>query len=161
LCVRCAEVWRKLSGHESPTESRWWSVTEPIVYLSTWRIKDGKFDEYRRFYAEFIKVIDGRDRDVVAFYAFSNDDGTEITNVHVYPDQPTLDRHMTVIGEEMGLLPGDLTSILEYMEPLGVQVYGTPQGQAAAMDDGLKEAGVPFTGKPRYLGGFSLAGRAE
>jgi hypothetical protein len=29
------------------------------------------------------------------------------------------------------------------------------------MDDGLKEAGVPFTGKPHYLGGFSLAGRAE
>jgi hypothetical protein len=142
-------------------EARCPSVAEPIVYLSTWRIRDGKFDEYLKFYAELLKSIEERDRDVVAFYAFGNEDRTEITNVHVFPDQPTLDRHMTVIGEEMGLLPGDLTSVFQFMEPLGVQVYGSPQGQAAAMDEGLKDSGVPFTGKPHYLGGFSLASRVE
>jgi len=57
----------------------------------------------------------------------------------------------------MGLLPGQLTSVLELMEPLGVQVYGAPGGQAAAMDQGMKDDGVPFTGKERYLGGFCLA----
>ena len=134
-------------------------MEEPVVYLSTWRIKDGKFPEYRRFYSELLAAIRERDRDVVAFYAFANAEGTEITNVHVFPDQATLERHMAVIGEQMGLLPGELTSVMELMEPLGVQVYGTPEGQAAAMDRGLEEAGVPFTGKERYLGGFSLAER--
>jgi hypothetical protein len=134
-------------------------VDEPVVYLSTWRIKDGKFPEYRRFYSELLAAIREPDRDVVAFYAFANADGTEITNVHVFPDQATLDRHMGVIGEQMGLLPGELTSVMELMEPLGIQVYGTPEGQAAAMDRSLKESGVPFTGKERYLGGFSLAER--
>jgi len=43
------------------------------------------------------------------------------------------------------------------MEPLGVQVYGTPGGEAAAMDQGMKDSGVPFVGKARFLGGFSLA----
>ena len=134
-------------------------MDEPVVYLSTWRIKDGKFPEYRRFYSELLAAIREPDRDVVAFYAFANADGTEITNVHVFPDQATLGRHMAVIGEQMGLLPGELTSVMELMEPLGIQVYGTPEGQAAAMDRGLKEAGVPFTSKERYLGGFSLAER--
>jgi hypothetical protein len=134
-------------------------VDEPVVYLSTWRIKDGKFPEYRRFYSELLAAIREPDRDVVAFYAFANADGTEITNVHVFPDQATLDRHMGVIGEQMGLLPGELTSVMELMEPLGIQVYGTPEGQASAMDRSLKESGVPFTGKERYLGGFSLAER--
>jgi hypothetical protein len=134
-------------------------VEEPIVYLSTWRIKDGKFPEYRRFYSELLAAIREPDRDVVAFYAFANADGTEITNVHVFPDPATLERHMAVLGEQMGLLPGELTSVMELMEPLGVQVYGTPEGQAATMDRGLKEAGVPFTSKERYLGGFSLAER--
>ena len=134
-------------------------MDEPVVYLSTWRIKDGKFPEYRRFYSELLAAIREPDRDVVAFYAFANADGTEITNVHVFPDQATLDRHMGVIGEQMGLLPGELTSVMELMEPLGIQVYGTPEGQASAMDRSLKESGVPFTGKERYLGGFSLAER--
>jgi hypothetical protein len=133
----------------------------PVVYLSTWRIKEGKFPEYQRFYAALLNAISERDKDVVAFFAFGNADGTEITNVHVFPDGPTLDRHMAVIGEQMGLLPGDLTSVFGFMEPLGVQVYGTPKGQAAAMDQGMKDDGVPFTGKERYLGGFSLADRPD
>ncbi|HEY3085230.1 MAG TPA: hypothetical protein VGK28_07200 [Candidatus Dormibacteraeota bacterium] len=134
-------------------------MDEPIVYLSTWRIKDGKFAEYRRFYEQLLDAIREPDRDVVAFFAFGNADGTEITNVHVFPDTPTLERHMAVIGEKMGLLPGELTSVLELMEPLGVQVYGAPAGQAAAMDQKMKDDGVPFTGKDRYLGGFSMADR--
>lgn len=132
-------------------------MNEPVVYVSSWRIKDGKLEEYRRFYARLLEAIREQDRDVVAFYAFGTDDGTEITNVHVYPDQATLDRHMAVIGEQMGLLPGDLTAVFEFMEPLGVQVYGEPTRQAAGMDQGMRDGGVPFTEKRRYLGGFSLA----
>jgi hypothetical protein len=132
---------------------------DPVVYLSTWRIREGKFPEYRRFYRELVKRLSGPDREVVAFYAFGNADGTEITNVHVYPDAPTLDRHMAVIREQFGLIPGDLSSMAEFMEPLGVQVYGRPTGEAAAMDQGMKNSGVPFTGKERFLGGFSLADR--
>jgi hypothetical protein len=136
-------------------------MDEPVVYLSTWRIRNGKFHEYRRFYAELLKRISGPDRDVVAFYAFGNGDDTEITNVHVFPDAPTLDRHMAVIREQMGLIPGDLTAVPQFMEPLGVQVYGTPGGEAAAMDRGMKDSGVPFVGKEHYLGGFSLADRRD
>jgi hypothetical protein len=135
-------------------------VDEPIVYVSTWRIKDGKFPEYQRFYSRLLTGIREHDRDVIAFFAFGNADGTEITNVHVFPSAPTLERHMAVIGEQMGLLPNELSSVFEFMEPLGVQVYGTPGGQAAAMDQGMKETGVPLTGKERYLGGFSLAQRS-
>ena len=135
-------------------------MDEPIVYVSTWRIKDGKFPEYQRFYSRLLTAIRERDRDVIAFFAFGNADGTEITNVHVFPGAATLERHMAVIGEQMGLLPNELSSVFEFMEPLGVQVYGTPGGQAAAMDQGMKETGVPFTGKDRYLGGFSLTQRS-
>lgn len=80
---------------------------------------------------------------------------TQITNVHVYPDSETLDRHMEVIGETMGLLPDDLTAMTHHLEPVGVEVFGTPGGKAAEMDKGLADAGVPFTTKPRYLGGFT------
>jgi hypothetical protein len=132
-------------------------MDEPVVYLSTWRIKDGQFEAYRQFYARLLDTIREPDKDLIAFYAFGNDDGTEITNVHVFPDVPTLERHMDVIADTMGLLPETLTSAIDFMEPLGVQVYGTPGRRATAMDQGMKDGGVPFTGKERFLGGFSLA----
>lgn len=130
-------------------------MTEPLVYVSTWTIKDGKFEDYRRFYAEVVKIVDENEPQVTAFLAFANDDLTEITNVHVFPDLPTLDHHMAVLGEKIGLLPSDLTAVTGYMDPVRVEVFGTPGGQAAAMDNGLRDSGVPFTGKQRYLGGFT------
>ena len=136
-------------------------MSEPVVYLSTWRIKEGRIADYRRFFAEAVKALRGPDRDVLAFYAFANADGTEITNVHVYPDAETLDRHMAILAEQMGILPATLRSVLEFMEPLGVQVYGAPSGQAASMDQGMKDSGVPFTGKEEFVGGFSLADRGN
>src|SRR5438445_10885523 len=98
------------------------SVNEPIVYLSTWRIKDGKFAEYRRFYAQLLNAIRELDRDVVAFFAFGNSDGTEITNVHVFPDAPTLERHIAVIREITGFLPGGFTSEIDLNSLVGDEI---------------------------------------
>src|SRR5437773_8047198 len=130
-------------------------MSEPVVYVSTWTIKDGKFEDYVRFYAELVRIVDENEPRVAAFLAFASEDLTEITNVHVYPDDATLDRHMAVLNEKMGLLPDDLTSVMQYLGPVRVEVFGTPGGEAAAMDDGLRDSGVPFTGKQRYLGGFT------
>jgi hypothetical protein len=124
------------------------------VYVSTWRIKEGKLEDYRRFHSELAKVVEENEPRVAAFVAFASDDLTEITSVHVYPDAATLDRHMDVLGEKMKLLPEDLTKVMQLLEPVGIQVFGAPTGSAAQMDKGLAESGVPFTVKRRYLGGF-------
>src|SRR5437899_12424867 len=110
---------------------------DPVVYVSMWRIRDGKFDEYRRFHDELVKVVDENEPRVAAFLAFANDDRTEVTNVHVYPDGETLDAHMQVLGERMGLLPDDLTAVMASLEPVSVEVFVSPAGQAAAIDKGL------------------------
>src|SRR5437762_10662247 len=39
-----------------PDEQKEEAVTEPIVYVSTWRIKEGKLEDYRRFYAELVRI---------------------------------------------------------------------------------------------------------
>jgi quinol monooxygenase YgiN len=129
-------------------------VGGPIVYVSTWRVKDGQFGGYERFYAALVEAVQSNEPEVTAFLAFGNADGTEITNVHVYADQAVLDRHMRVIGEQMGLLPDDLSSMTTALEPVRIQVFGTPTGAAADMDRSLAESGVPFVALPRYLGGF-------
>jgi hypothetical protein len=130
-------------------------MAEPVVYVSTWRIKPGAFDDYARFYAELIRIVHENEPRVVAFLAFANDDQTELTNVHVYPDGAALDDHMAVLAEQMRLLPDDLTGVTAHLEPVGITVLGAPSGAAAEMDDNLRQAGVPFHTKARYLGGFT------
>ena len=130
-------------------------MSEPVAYVSTWRIKEGKFDDYRRFFAELVQIVDDNEPRLTAFLTFANDDRTEITHVHVFPDSGTLDHHMDVLGEKMRLLPGDVTAVMRYLEPVRVEVFGTPEGKAAEMDKGLVDSGVPFGGKKRFLGGFT------
>ena len=130
-------------------------MTEPIVYVSTLRIKQGKFADYLRFHAELVKIVDENEPRVTAFLAFANEEMSEITNVHVFPDIETLDHHMSVLAEKMGLLPDDLRGVTRFLEPVAVAVYGIPGGEAARMDKALADSGVQFTGKQRYVGGFT------
>jgi hypothetical protein len=133
-------------------------MSEPVVYVSTFRIREGKLPEYRRLLEKLVRTVDANEPHVPAFLTFANDDQTEITNVHVFPDAMTLDRHMAVLAEQMGLLPTDLAQVMQYLEPVGIQVYGAPGGQAAAMDDSLRNSGVPFSGASGFLGGFTRGG---
>jgi hypothetical protein len=44
------------------------------------------------------------------------------------------------------------------MEPVRTEVFGAPGDRAMEMDKQLIDAGVPFTFKPRLIGGFTRAG---
>jgi hypothetical protein len=47
--------------------------------------------------------------------------------------------------------------VFQFLEPVRVEVFGTPGDRATEMDKPLVAAGVPFTFKPRHLGGFTRA----
>ena len=130
-------------------------MTQPVIYVATFKIKEGKFQEYQRFYAESLKLVEENNPRLIALHTFANEDGTEITNINVHPDTAAMDLHMQVLAEKMGLLADDLTAVFRFLEPVRVEVYGTPGDRATAMDKPLVEAGVPFTYKPRHVGGFT------
>ena len=130
-------------------------MTEPVAYVSTWRIAPERFAEFMRFHDQLVKIVDENGPRISAFLAFANEEGTEITTVHVFPDDATLDRHMTVLGEKVGALPNDIRGVMGELQSRGIQVLGRPGGRAAAMDRGMADGGVPFTFKPRFLGGFT------
>jgi hypothetical protein len=61
-------------------------MTEPVVYVSTWKVKVGKFDAYARLHERLANTVWDLEPRVAAFLAFANDDGTEVTGIHVFPD---------------------------------------------------------------------------
>jgi hypothetical protein len=129
-------------------------VTEPVVYVSTWKIKSGKFDDYRRFHDELARVVEENEPRTAAFLLFANDDGTEITGIHVFPDRDALEHHMGVLATKTGLLAEDISAVSRYLEPGHIDVYGPRSEQALAMDTALEDS-VPFTVKSRFVGGFA------
>src|SRR5206468_3450433 len=106
-------------------------MSDPVAYVSTYRIKGDKFGDYERFYERLVGAVEANEPRVAAFLAFANPEGTEMTFVHVFPDGPALDHHMAVLAEQMGLLPDDLKEVFEVLEPVRIDVYGQPGGEAA------------------------------
>ncbi|MGH2392782.1 MAG: hypothetical protein ACRDGH_04695 [Candidatus Limnocylindria bacterium] len=130
-------------------------MAQPVIYVATLRIKEGKFEEYQRFYAENLKLIEENEPRMNAFHAFANEGGTEVTIIQVHPDTASMDDHMQVLAEKMGVLADDLTRVYQFLEPVSIQVYGNPGDRAMEMDKPLVDAGVHYTFKPRHVGGFT------
>ena len=132
-------------------------MAEPVIYVATFKIKEGRFQEYQTFYAENLRVVEENNPRLIALHTFANEDGTEITNIQLHPDTAAMDYHMQVLAEKVGLLADDLTQVVRFLEPVRVEVYGAPGDRAMEMDKPLMGAGVPFTFKPRHVGGFTRA----
>jgi len=130
-------------------------MAEPVVYVSTWKITEGRFEEYRRFNDEIARIVAEEEPRVATFLTFANDDGTEITNVHVFADQETLDRHMGILADRVGLLPSDVTGVTQFLAPVRLDVYGRPSQSALDIDRSLVSADVPSSSKARFVGGFT------
>jgi len=130
-------------------------MAQPVVYVTTIKIKEGKFQEYQRFYAELLKAVEENEPRLIAMHLFANEEGTEMTNIQVHPDTASMDTHMQVLAEKMGLLADDMTAVLQFLEVMRVEVYGTPGDRAMEMDKRLMEGGVPYTFKQRHVGGHT------
>jgi hypothetical protein len=130
-------------------------MTEPVVYVSTWTIKDGKFGAYEHFHERLVNAVENLEPGVVAFMAFANDEGTEVTGIHVFADADALDRHMGVLAEQMGVLAEDMSAVTDLLGPGHIDVYGTRPERALAMDRPLEGSGVPFTVRTRFVSGFT------
>ena len=135
-------------------------MSEPVVDVSTWKVKPGKFDAYARFHERLANAVLDLEPRIAAFLAFANDDGTEVTGIHVFSDADALDRHMGVLAERLGVLAEDVGVVTDLLGPDHIDVYGTRPERALAIDRPLEDSGLPFTVKTRFVGGFTR-GRHE
>lgn len=94
-------------------------MSEPIVYIDRSRIRPGKLAEVKRKVMELVGFIDERERQLL-FYGFYIDDETSrMTVIAVHPDAASVETHMDVGGEAFR----DFADLID-ME--GIEVYGEP-----------------------------------
>jgi hypothetical protein len=122
-------------------------MSEPIVFVSNQRIKEGKLDGYSQYTREVAELLDANKPGTVAFLAYLNEEGTEASVVHVFPDAESMDLHMQGVGDRA-------KGGSEFMEVVSFVIYGRPSDPILERMKRIAGSGVALNIKPLPVGGY-------
>jgi len=123
-------------------------MSEPVVFTSHFRVKEGKLDELKRLAGEVERSLWEDKPRTVAWLVYLAEDGTKVTFVHCFPDAHSMDLHFEGSDERTA-------AVYEFVEPDGFEIYGRPSAQAMeTMQQAAAGSGVPLSVRPEHLGGF-------
>ena len=122
-------------------------MSDPIVFISTHRIKEGKAADFKQLSREVTPLIEAGKPQTVFFQAYLNEEGNEVTIVHVFPDADAMDLHIQGADERAA-------KASEFVQPQRFEIYGAPSDQVLAAMRAATGPGVDLLLKPQYLGGF-------
>lgn len=124
-------------------------MTDPIVFISHSRVKEGKLDAFKQLGREVFPKLEADKPGTVLQYGYVDEAGTEVHFIHVFPDAEAMDAHMLGASERSG-------KASEFIETRQFEIYGTPSDEALTM---LRQApGVEVVVRPVGLGGFIRLG---
>jgi hypothetical protein len=127
-------------------------LPEPIVFISTHKIKEGKLDDFKRFSREMTPLIDVSKPNTVFFQSYLNEAGNEVTIIHVFPDADSMDSHFQGADKRSA-------RAYEFIQPEHFEIYGTPSDQAlSTMRQEATTLAAPLTLKSQPLAGFIRLG---
>jgi len=123
-------------------------MSEPIAFISHFRVKQGKHDDVTRLFQDVSERLKAEKPRTLVFLAYFNETGTQVSFLHVFADAESMDLHFQG-SDERG------RAAYEYVDPAGWEFYGRPSQQAMeTMRQAATSAGVTLSVEPDYLGGF-------
>ena len=128
---------------------------KPLIYISTWKIREGRLEGYKQFAKEFMEHVKTREPQLIAFNMYFNEDETEMTSIQVHPDAASMDFHMQVMAQVIGEDMIEWLERADFLEPKHIEIYGTPSAKLLEADQPLVDAGIPRRIKPLHFTGFT------
>ena len=126
-------------------------MTEPVVFISHFAVREGALEGLRRFAEEGAAQLHEDKPQTVAFLMYLDDESRDLTIVHTFPDADAMDRHFEGSDERSA-------AAFEFLEPRGFEIYGRPSDAALATLLPAADAGLPLTFQPQLLRGFLRLG---
>ena len=123
-------------------------MSDPVVFISHFRIKQGKVDSLRRVSIETTDRLRSEKPRTVLFLSYADEDRGVISFLHAFADADAMDAHFEGADERSRIA-------LEFLEPVGWEFYGKPS--AAALESVRQAAtasGATLTVEPEYVAGF-------
>jgi hypothetical protein len=123
-------------------------MSEPVVFISHFGIKEGTLADLKRLSEEVIEQLREEKPRTVLYLAYLDEEGTEVSFLHAFPDAESMDLHFEGVDERV-------KAAYQYIEPRGWVIYGRPSEAAMeSMRQAASGAGVPLTVYPDQLVGF-------
>lgn len=127
-------------------------MPEPIVFVSHFRVKEGRVDDLRRLSSDVAKAMQSGKPRTLAFLPYLNDVGTHMTIIHVFADAASMDLHFA--GAEQRS-----SAAYEDIAPDGWEIYGRPSENAVeTMRREAASSEVKLVLQPEFLAGFLRLG---
>ena len=122
-------------------------MTEPVAFISRFRIKPGQRDAYQQLADEVTPRIEADWPRTLVYLQFLGP-GDELTVIHVFGDAEAMDIHAE---RAQAHAPRGMA----LFEPLGWEIYGRPgPAMRAALEAAAQRAGVALREYPQFTSGF-------
>ena len=123
-------------------------MSEPVVFISHFRIKEGRLEAVGQLNKEVTQRLEAEKPRTLVFLAYMDRERTRISFLHVFADQESMDVHFEG-SDERG------RAAYELVVPEGWDVYGQPSDAAfETLRQVAAAGGVPLTVQPTYVSGF-------
>jgi quinol monooxygenase YgiN len=74
------------------------TTLEPILYVDTSEIREGKLEELKTAMKELVEFVETNEPRLIAYNVYLNEDGNQMLVVHVHSDSASLEFHLRVAG---------------------------------------------------------------
>src|SRR5687768_18602034 len=98
-------------------------MSEPVVFISHFKVRDGKLDDLKRLAGEVERGLQADKPRTAAWLAHLDEGGTKVSSVHCFPDARSMDLHFEGSDERSA-------AVYEFVEPVGFEIYGRPSDEA-------------------------------
>jgi hypothetical protein len=123
-------------------------MSEPVVFISHFKVKEGTLPDLKRLTEDVVARLREEKPRTVLYLAYLDEQGTEVSFLHAFPDADSMDVHFEGVDERVA-------AAYQYLEPQGWQIYGKPSDRAMdTMRQGAQASGVSLTVLPDHLDGF-------
>jgi hypothetical protein len=120
-------------------------MSEPIIFISNQRVKEGKLEEYKLYYRQVAEQTKANKPGTVAHLAYLNEAGSELSIIHIFPD--AMELHMKGVDELA-------KKAYEYVEILSFEIYGKPADTVLERMMQIVGSRIALNIKPQLIGGY-------
>lgn len=122
-------------------------MSGPIVFISHFSVKEGMLDSLKQQIQKVTEQIKANKPGTVVFLQYLNEEETELSIIHVFPDAEAFDRHLEGVEARAKVA-------FDTIELTRREVYGMPGDQALAMTKPRVGSGATFRFMPKLVDGY-------
>jgi hypothetical protein len=122
-------------------------MTEPIIFISHQKVKEGKLEGYKHYYRQVAEQAKANKPGTIAHLAYLNEEGSELSIIHIFPDADAMELHMKGVDELA-------KKAYEYVEILSFEIYGKPADMVLERMMQIVGSGITLNIRPQLIGGY-------